>query len=475
MAESALALSGVTKRFPGVTALADVSLALMPGDVHAIMGENGAGKSTLMKIAAGIHRPDGGALTMEGAPVRFANPAQASLAGVRTVFQELTVLPNLTVAENLLIGREPVKAGGLWLDKRSLLDEARTILDRLRIPIDVAARAGGLSAGQRQMIEIARACATLPKVLILDEPTSSLGRQEEEVLFALVRRLRDEGVAIAYITHRMSEVFMLSDTISVLRDGRHIVTGPADGFTRASLISAMVGRAVDERATGMPKAGAPLLLSARNLSRGRAVRGVSLDLHAGEVLGVAGLMGAGRTELARLIAGIDKADAGTMVLAGLPFAPADVADAMQAGVVYLSEDRKVLGLVLALSVGDNITLPSLRRLAPNGILPKARLDGLAAQWMARLGVKANSVATGVSTLSGGNQQKVAIAKWLATDPKVILLDEPTRGVDVGAKAEIYALIRQLAADGAAVMVISSELPEVLQVSDRIAVMARGCR
>jgi ABC-type sugar transport system ATPase subunit len=437
------------------------------------MGENGAGKSTLMKIAAGIHRPDAGTLAMGGNAIRFATPAQASAAGVRTVFQELTVLPNLSVAENLLIGREPLKAGGLWLDRRALLDEARTILDALHIPIDAKANVGGLSAGQRQMVEIARACATPPKVLILDEPTSSLGRQEEEVLFGLVRRLRDQGVAIAYITHRMSEVFMLSDVISVLRDGRHIVSGPAEGFSRASLISAMVGRAVDERSVGAAKRDAPVLLAARNMARGGSVRDVSLDLKAGEVLGVAGLMGAGRTELARLLAGIDRADAGTMMLAGAPFAPADVADAMQAGVVYLSEDRKVLGLVLALSVGDNITLPSLKRLAPNGILPKTRLDALAAQWMARLGVKANSAATGVSTLSGGNQQKVAIAKWLATGPKVVLLDEPTRGVDVGAKAEIYALIRQLAADGAAVMVISSELPEVLQVSDRIAVMARG--
>jgi ABC-type sugar transport system ATPase subunit len=473
MPQPALALSGVTKRFPGVTALADVSLALMPGEVHAIMGENGAGKSTLMKIAAGIHRPDTGTLALDGRPARFANPAQASASGVRTVFQELTVLPNLSVAENLLIGREPVRAGGFWLDRAALLAEARAILERLAIPIDPSANAGSLSAGQRQMIEIARACATPPKVLILDEPTSSLGRQEEDVLFALVKRLRDDGVAIAYITHRMSEVFMLSDTVSVLRDGRHIVTGPADRFSRASLISAMVGRTVDERASGAVKAGAPVLLGARGLSRGQAVKDVSLDLKAGEVLGVAGLMGAGRTELARLMAGIDRAEGGTMTLDGAPFAPADVADAMRQGVVYLSEDRKVLGLVLALSVGDNITLPSLRRLAPNGILPKARLDGLAAQWMTRLGVKANSVVTGVSTLSGGNQQKVAIAKWLATGPKVILLDEPTRGVDVGAKAEIYALIRQLAADGAAVMVISSELPEVLQVSDRIAVMARG--
>ena len=468
-----LELSSITKRFPGVLALDRARFDLAAGEVHAFMGENGAGKSTMMKIASGLFTPDEGELRVDGHPVRFSSPADAKAAGIHTVFQELTVLPNRTVAQNLLVGREPVRAGGLWLDRAGMLAEARRILDALGIDLDPQMPAGRLSTGQRQMVEIARACAQDPKVLILDEPTSSLGRAEEELLFALVRRLRGQGVGIVYITHRMSEVFALSDRITVLRDGRFVVTGMTAGLDRPALIRAMVGRDVAEDRHGTAGADLPVALEVNGLRRGQAVRGASLELRAGEVLGIAGLMGAGRTELARLIAGIDRPEGGTMTLFGAPFAPRSIAAALDAGVVYVSEDRKGLGLVLPLPVADNIALPSLARLASRGFVRMRRLKAFAREWMDRLGVKAASPQVAVETLSGGNQQKVALAKWLATSPRVILLDEPTRGVDVGAKAEIYALIRKLAEDGTAVLAISSELPELLQISDRIAVMAQG--
>lgn len=467
-----LSLQGITKRFPGVTALDDVSFDVRAGEVHAFMGENGAGKSTLMKIGAGIHRPDEGHIEVEGQRVALSKPSDATDLGIHTVFQELTVLPNLDIGQNLLIGQEPMR-GGVWLDRNALYAHAQAILDRLDIELDARTPISALSAGQRQMVEIARACGETPKVLVLDEPTSSLGRQEEELLFDLVDRLRTDGVGIVYITHRMSEVFRLADRITVLRDGKHVVTGDAQDFTREKLIAAMVGRAVDERRSGIEVSDLPVALRTEGLSRRSAVRDISLDLHTGEVLGVAGLMGAGRTELARLMAGVDQPDGGMMRLFDAPFQPTGVADAIHAGVAYLPEDRKTQGLVLSLSVADNIALPSLGALSQSGWLSTSKLKALAKEWSGKLGIRAASPDVAADTLSGGNQQKVAIAKWLAIAPKVILLDEPTRGVDVGAKSEIYTLIRDLAAQGTAVMVISSELPEVLQISDRIAVMAQG--
>ncbi|MCR9121679.1 MAG: sugar ABC transporter ATP-binding protein [Phyllobacteriaceae bacterium] len=469
-----LSLNGISKRFPGVLALDDVPFEARDGEVHAVMGENGAGKSTLMKIVAGIHRPDAGTVKLGGRTVAFRSPQEASAAGIRTVFQELTVLPNRDVAHNIMIGREPAALGGMSVDRRALYAEAKAVLERLGIAIDPRAQAGHLSAGQRQMVEIARACLETPKVLILDEPTSSLGREEELLLFRLVRQLRDEGVAIVYITHRMSEVFELSDRITVLRDGRFVVSGPVGEFTRESLIRAMVGRDVAERRHGADLSDLPVAMTVRDLQRQPVVRGVDLTLRSGEVLGVAGLMGSGRTELARLMAGIDMPDSGQITLNGAPFAPRHVGEAIDAGVAYVSEDRKALGLLLPLTVADNIALPSLGALSgPLGLVRRGRLRALAAQWMTALNVKAPSPDTVINMLSGGNQQKVVLAKWLSTQPRIILLDEPTRGVDVGAKAEIYDKIRSLAADGVAVMVISSELSEIIALSDRIAVMAQG--
>ncbi len=468
-----LELTDITKTFPGVRALDSARFELRGGEVHAFMGENGAGKSTMMKIVAGLFAADSGTIHLDGQQMRFANPSEAKAAGIHTVFQELTVLDNLDVAQNLLIGREPVRLGGAWLDKPALYAQAESILRDLGIPLDARRLAGSLSTGQRQIVEIARAVAQNPRVLILDEPTSSLGRNEEELLFSLVARLKAAGTGIVYITHRMSEVFAFADRITVLRDGRHILTDESANLDRPTLIRAMVGREVSEARHEGAARSAEIALEVTDLRRGQDVRGADLTLRRGEVLGLAGLMGAGRTELARLMAGIDRPDAGRMMLFGQSYAPASVRAAMLAGVAYVSEDRKGLGVVLPLSVGQNIALPSLSRLSRRGWLSPTRLRAFATEWMGRLGVKARGPDTVVGTLSGGNQQKVALAKWLATAPRVILLDEPTRGVDIGAKAEIYALIRALAADGTAVLVISSELPELLQLCDRIAVMARG--
>ncbi|MXY33921.1 MAG: sugar ABC transporter ATP-binding protein [Boseongicola sp. SB0664_bin_43] len=468
-----LRLTGISKAFPGVQALDDVSFDVVPGEVHAIMGENGAGKSTLMKIAAGVYPPDAGMIEIQGREVAFKGPKDAADLGLHTVFQELTVLENLDVGRNVMIGDEPVAFGGLWLDLPALYARAQHVLDRLDIDLDSRTPLSGLSTGARQMVEIARACAETPKVLVLDEPTSSLGRQEEDLLFQLIRRLKGLGVGIVYISHRMSEIFRLADRITVLRDGRHVATGAAADLDRASLIRAMVGRDVDETRHGVDVEGLPVALAARGITWRGAVRGVDLDLHAGEVLGLAGLMGAGRTEFARLVAGAERPDAGTFHLFGRPFAPPTVGAAVRTGVVYVPEDRKGQGLVLSLPVGDNIALPSLRRFTRAGLLAVPRIGSMTRDWMLRMGVKAASDRVPVETLSGGNQQKVVLAKWLSVEPKVILLDEPTRGVDVGAKAEIHKLVRKLAQDGAAVLAISSELPELLTVSDRIAVMAQG--
>ncbi|MGY6547768.1 MAG: sugar ABC transporter ATP-binding protein [Roseinatronobacter sp.] len=468
-----LELNNITKTFPGARALDEARFDLRPGEVHALMGENGAGKSTLMKIAAGLMTPDRGTIRLNGQVVRLAKPSDAKAAGIHTVFQELTVLENLDVAQNLLIGREPSRLAGAWLDRAQLYRQADAILHDLGIPLDARRLVRGLSTGQRQIVEIARAVSQNPHVLILDEPTSSLGRTEEELLFALMARLKRAGTGIVYITHRMSEVFILADRITVLRDGRHILTDAAACLDRPALIRAMVGRDVSEARHEVSAHGGAIALRACGMRRGQVVRDASLTLHQGQVLGLAGLMGAGRTELARLIAGMDRPDAGEMQLFGQPFMPVSVRHAMQAGIAYVSEDRKGLGVVLSLSVGRNIALPSLSRLSRWGWLRPAAISGFAREWMARLGVKASGPETVVATLSGGNQQKVALAKSLATGPRIIILDEPTRGVDIGAKAEIYRLVRQLAQQGAAVLVISSELPELLQLCDRIAVMARG--
>ncbi len=450
--------------------MTDVHLEVLPGEVHALMGENGAGKSTLIKVAAGVVMPDSGSLLLAGEPCSFGSPSGSSAAGLQVVFQELTVLENLTVAHNLLVDALPRRLG--LIDRRSVVRTAQRILDDLGIAIDASVSASTLSVGQKQLVEIARAVSREPRVLVLDEPTSSLGRDEEEILFSIVRRLRADGVGVVYVSHRMNEVFDLSDRVTVLRDGRYIETRPTSATTRSDLIRLMVGRDVDEsaRSTGTP---GEIILESEGLSRGDAVRDADIVLRAGEVVGVAGLMGAGRTELARLLCGADRPDSGVIRVRGEKFEPASTRDALASGVVYVPEDRKTLGLVLGMSIEDNVALPQLRSVSRGGLISSDRVSRLAATWVEKLRIKVGRARDDVSTLSGGNQQKVALAKWLTMNPAVILLDEPTRGVDVGAKAEIHDVIRELAREGAAVLMISSELPEVLAVSDRILVMAHG--
>ena len=376
-----LALHNVSKSYPGVRALDAVSFDVRPGEVHALMGENGAGKSTLIKIAGGVVRPDAGTIEVGGRAVILANPRDAAHAGVQVVFQELTVLDNLDVAQNLLVGELPVRRG--LLDRKALYAKAADVLDGLGIDLDPFTQAEALSVGRKQLLEIARAVAQRPQVLVLDEPTSSLGRAEEEVLFALVRRLRQDGVGIAYISHRMSEVFALADRVTVLRDGQLIATTPASDVTRQDLIRLMVGREAAASATVSTIAG-EVVLRAKGLQAGLMVKGVDIELRAGEVLGLAGLLGSGRSETARLLAGVDQPSAGSMWLDGVPFAPANVRSAVRAGVCYVPEDRKLVGLVLGMSVRDNIALPQLRALRRFGWVSRRAIADRAGTWVTRL-------------------------------------------------------------------------------------------
>ena len=466
-------LQGISKSFPGVKALDGVSFDVLPGEVHALMGENGAGKSTLMKILSGAYQPDAGMIEVEGRPVRIHNPAESARLGIGMIYQELTVLPNLDVGRNLLLGREPLARLG-QIDRRKLYAEALRILADLELDINPYTPLDELSMGQRQMVEIARVVASEPRVLIMDEPTSSLGKQEEEVLFNLIHKLRSRNVAIVYISHRMDEVFLLADRITVLRDGRHITTQSAADLTRSELIRLMVGRNIEEswRSTGLRSAG-EVVLEARNMRCGRRLRNANITLRAGEVVGVAGLVGAGRTQLARVLFGVDRPEAGEIRMNGRPVHFRTPVDAIRAGVAYVPEDRKGLGLVLNNTVRFNLMLASLHEMAQWGVLRNSRIGALYREWVERLGIRAASPETIVETLSGGNQQKVVLAKWLARRPHVLILNEPTRGIDVGSKAEVHGLIREIAAQGVAVMMISSELPEVLAISDRIVVMWNG--
>lgn len=466
-------LHAISKSFPGVKALDDVSFDILAGEVHALMGENGAGKSTLMKILSGAYQPDGGAIEVNGQPVRIHSPTEAARLGIGMIYQELTILPNLDVGRNLLLGREPMAA--FWrIDRRRLYAIAAQILADLDLAIDPRAPLEDLSIGQRQMVEIARVVASEPSVLIMDEPTSSLGKHEEEVLFALIRKLRSRNVAIVYISHRMDEVFLLADRITVLRDGRRVTTQPTPTLTRPELIRLMVGRPIEEmQQRAQQHNTGQVVLEARNLRSSKRLRNGSITLHAGEVVGVAGLVGAGRTQMARVLFGADRAEAGEIWIDGQPVRFRTPVDAIRAGIAYVPEDRKGQGLVLSNSVRFNLMLASLRNLASGGVLRRARIDALYTEWIERLHIRAASGATIIENLSGGNQQKVVLAKWLARQPRILILNEPTRGIDVGAKAEVHALIRAIAAQGVAVMMISSELPEILAVSDRIVVMWNG--
>ncbi|KAB0679598.1 sugar ABC transporter ATP-binding protein [Aureimonas leprariae] len=468
-----VALAGVSKSFGPVSVLRGVDFDVRPGEVHALMGENGAGKSTMIRIMSGAHRADEGRLLVDGGERRFASPREAQGAGLAVVHQELLLFPSLTVAENVFLGHAP-RTGIGTVDWAKVRTGARALLDRLDCPdLDVDAKVSKLSVANRQRVEIARALSRNARVLVMDEPTAALAEADVRRLLDVVRSLRREGVAIVYVSHRMNEIFEIADRVTVLRDGKTVATKPIAEVTEASLVSMMVGRDIDQL---FPKETVPIgevVLKVEKLASGTAVRDVSFDLRAGEILGLAGLVGSGRTETAEAIFGVRPVNAGTITLSGKPLKISSVAEAIAAGIGYVPEDRALHGLVRPQSIRENVSMAVLPRLTRGSVVDARRVTEMAADAIKRFAIRARGPKQIVSQLSGGNQQKVVLAKWLATDPRVLILDEPTRGVDVGAKTEIHRLMTELARQGIAILMISSELPEVLGMSDRVAVMNAG--
>jgi ribose transport system ATP-binding protein len=465
---------GIEKSFPGVRALRNVRFDLYPGEVHALMGENGAGKSTLMKILTGVYHPDAGEIRVDDAPVGLPDPHAAQALGISIIHQELFLMNHLTAAQNIFIGREPRKAFGIFVDEDQMKRDAAKIFERMKVGISPAAEVGHMTVARQQLVEIAKALSYNARVLIMDEPTSALNETEVEHLFAVIDDLKANGVGIVYITHKMDEVKRIADRVTIMRDGQYIDTLPAATTPMSTIIQMMVGRelADQHRATGHGTD--EEVLRVTNLSRGNAIRDVSFSLRKGEILGFAGLMGAGRTEVARAVFGADPIDKGTIHIHGRERRIASPADAVAEGIAYLSEDRKHFGLVTGMSVRDNITMASwYRYISGRFFMRDAAMDDVAREYVEKLKVKTPSVSQITRLLSGGNQQKVVIGKWLLRDCDILIFDEPTRGIDVGAKAEIYRLLEELAAQGKAIIVISSELPEVLRLSHRIAVMCEG--
>ena len=467
-------MKGIEKHFPGVHALKSVQFDLMPGEVHALMGENGAGKSTLMKIMSGIYARDSGEMRVDGTTVDLDGPRAAQDLGIGIIHQELSLMNDLTAAQNVLIGREPRLRFGR-LDEAELNRQTTEIFDALKLNIDPRASVGSLTIARQQLIEIAKALSYRPRVLIMDEPTAALNDAEIAELFAVIARLRADGVGIVYISHKMDEIKRIADRVTVMRDGAYIDTLDVAETPLSTIITLMVGREVTQSAPDIPDTSqAPVALQVRGLTRGRDVRNVSFALRRGEILGFAGLMGAGRTEVARIIFGADPRDAGEIDVGGAPVDIRTPNDAVRAGIGYLSEDRKHFGLATDMTVRANIAMASLERFTgPTGVLDEAAMKRVAQDHIAQLGIRTPSDMQAVRLLSGGNQQKVVMAKWLLRDCDILIFDEPTRGIDVGAKAEIYRLLQDLAAQGRAIIVISSELPEVMRLSHRIAVMCEG--
>ena len=530
--EPVLEARRVSKRFPGVLALDEVSCALLPGEVHALVGENGAGKSTLIKVLTGVYRPDGGELRYRGEPVTFATPLQAQRSGISTIYQEVNLVPMMSVARNLLLGREPRNRLGI-IDVAEMNARAERLLAEYGVHTDVRRPLRSLGVGAQQMVALARAVSVDARVIVMDEPTSSLEPREVETLFGVVERLRDRGLAVVYVSHRMEELYRICDRVTVLRDGRLVHTGPLAELDRLELISLMLGREL--AAAPSPRSGRGRLaaarpapdasgkngagkngtgkngigkngtakngtakdgagtagagtagrtgngangatapaVEARGLTRRHLLHDVSVTVWPGEVVGLGGLLGSGRSETAKAIVGALPLDAGEVVVAGRPLRPRTTTAAVRAGVSLLPEDRKAEGIVPTLSVRENIALAALPRLSRAGIVSDERIDRIVETFMRRLRIKAASPHQRVSELSGGNQQKVLLARWLAVQPKVLLLDEPTRGIDVGAKAEVRALIDELAEEGLGVLLISSDLPELVEGSDRVVVLREG--
>jgi rhamnose transport system ATP-binding protein len=471
MTEPILALRHISKRFDMTQALDDVSLDLYPGEIHALLGENGAGKSTLIKIMTGIHKPDTGEILLDGKPVAIANAIDAQAHGIAAIQQEPMIFPDLNVAENIFISH---RDRGTFMRWGKMYRDAEAILGQLDIGLDVRSQARGLTLASQQAVEIAKAISLNVRVLIMDEPTASLSAHEVEQLFALADRLRSQGVALLFISHRMEEVFQIADRITILRDGQFISSGPVAEFDTERAIRDMVGRKVEDFFAQRENEPGDVLMSVRGLSKEGAFRDVSFDVRRGEVLGFAGLVGSRRTDVGLALFGIEPADAGEIQLEGQQISVHSPQQAVDLQIAYVSEDRRQLGLTLPMSIATNITLPTLRRyLSKLGLVQTGPETETAEAFRERLNIRAPSIQTEVSKLSGGNQQKVMLAKWLNVRPKLLILDEPTRGIDVGAKAEVHRMIGELANEGLAIIMISSDLPEVLAMSDRILVMREG--
>jgi ribose transport system ATP-binding protein len=471
----AVEMRGVEKGFGGTPVLRGVNFTLAPGEVHALAGGNGAGKSTLMKILQGVHRPEAGTIRVGGRETALHSTAAAEAAGIEMVFQEFSLVPTLSVARNIFLNHEPRRFG--LIDDRAMVRRAGEILAGMGVDLDPRAEVAALPTGYWQLTEIAKALALDAKVLIMDEPTASLTKTESEALFALIERLRARGVSIVYISHRMEEIYRICDRITVLRDGGVVMTEPIADVTPERIVEAIVGRQMENALEWEERAASdgqgPPLLEVRNLTAANGVTNMSFSLRAGEILGLAGLMGSGRTELARLIFGIDRPTSGEILLRGEPAGITNPRIAIAKGIALVPEDRRLQGLVLTHAVRDNLLLPALGGLTRAGFVDDRSGDGLAARLIERLQIRLSSPKRPVNLLSGGNQQKVVIGKWLGRDPDVLILDEPTAGVDIGTKTEIIQRIRELADSGKAVIVISSELAELLAVSDRVLVLRRG--
>ncbi|WP_433873639.1 sugar ABC transporter ATP-binding protein [Saccharopolyspora sp. CA-218241] len=466
---AAVALNGVSKRFPGVVAVSDVTLAVPPGEVHVFAGENGAGKSTLMKLIAQVEEPSTGTIELDGAPVAFQGPGTARRLGVSMVHQEFALAPDLSVAENLFVGDEPGRAG--WIARSAERRGAKDLLARVGLRIDPTCRVSRLSTAEQQRVELAKALAVRAKVLILDEPTASLTERETEELYRIIRELTADGIAVLYISHRLDEIFEIGDRVTVMRDGAVVATRPTAELDEAQLVQLMVGRDVENLYPRSFREAGPARLEVTGLTRGEAVRDVSFEVRAGEILGLAGLVGAGRTELARAVFGAEVPESGTVALDGAPLRIRGPADAIAAGIGYLTEARKSDGLAMQLGVDKNITMAKLPLKA--GLISLGAERSIAEREREALRIRVPWVGRPVRMLSGGNQQKVILARWLETGAEVLFFDEPGRGMDVGAKSEMFQQMDALAAKGKAVVFISSYLPELLNMCDRILVMRAG--
>ena len=473
MGEVILTMKDIDKSFPGVHALDHVDFEVKRGEVHALMGENGAGKSTLMKVLTGIYTKDSGSITYEGKEVEFHNTREAQDAGIVIVHQELNMLGHLTVAQNIFIGREFKK--GIGIDDKKMNEEARKLFDRLHIDIDPSETMSNLTVGKQQMCEIAKAISHDARVIIFDEPSAALTEAEIEELFKIIRDLREQNLGIVYISHRMDEIKVITDRVTVMRDGTYVGTLITNECTKDDIINMMVGRVIYEnpKSASMVPADAPVVLKVEHLNAGRMVQDVSFELHKGEILGFSGLMGAGRTETARAIFGADPKESGDIYVNGEKVTINTPQDAVKCGIGYLSEDRKRYGIVVQKTVAENSTMACLQNYMKGLFINKKTEKKIAEEYVESLATKTPSVDQLVVNLSGGNQQKVVIAKWLINDCDILIFDEPTRGIDVGAKNEIYKLMNKLASEGKSIIMISSEMTEILRMSDRIVVMCEG--